>query len=287
LTARCRRATYATAVSMTAAPRHLNTHRALQRLRGRSWYRFLRMRGGGELDQVVPVTFTFSRHLASDAGRVSVVGPFNQWNPAVHPLRRIADGDWTITIYLPPGRIIYYFDVDGVCWLDPRDEGRVPNTWGTEYSVRDLAPAARLSPAPASLEVHVPIRGGAHAVDDSLARSLDCHVELRPDVSLLRVRGEVDLATVAEFEAALREAVAPGQPVILSLREVRYLDSAGLHCLGTLQPQLSAHGQRLVMAEAPPSIRRLIEIVGCDEIFPIFASIEAALRYLIGTAHDR
>jgi hypothetical protein len=39
-------------------------------------------------------------------------------------------------VYLPPGRVLYSFWVDGMMWLDPNDEGRVPNAWGSEYSVR-------------------------------------------------------------------------------------------------------------------------------------------------------
>lgn len=85
---------------------------------------------------LVPVIFRFPGKLAPRAGQVAVVGPFNGWNPAVHLLTKTADGDWTITIYLPPGHTIYQFSIDGAFWLDPYDEGRVPNGWGSEYSIR-------------------------------------------------------------------------------------------------------------------------------------------------------
>jgi hypothetical protein len=32
--------------------------------------------------------------------------------------------------------VVYLLDVDGECWLDPDDEERMPNSWGSEYSVR-------------------------------------------------------------------------------------------------------------------------------------------------------
>jgi len=67
---------------------------------------------------------------------VTVVGAFNAWDPAVHPLNRNAGGDWLTTVYLAPGRTVYSFWVDGMMWLDPDDDGRVPNAWGSEYSVR-------------------------------------------------------------------------------------------------------------------------------------------------------
>jgi AMP-activated protein kinase-like protein len=90
---------------------------------------------------VVPVTFRFPVHLARTARTVSVVGSFNGWNPAVHPMRRAGDDDWTITVYLTPGRTVYLFVVDGVIWLDPEDDGRIPNGWGSEYSVRHVVDA--------------------------------------------------------------------------------------------------------------------------------------------------
>jgi hypothetical protein len=73
------------------------------------------------------------------------VGTFNGWNPTAHHLVLAPEGDWRTTVYLPPGRIVYYFLVDGIAWLDPYDDGRIPNSWGTEYSVRYVRPG----PAPA------------------------------------------------------------------------------------------------------------------------------------------
>ncbi len=96
---------------------------------------------------IVPVTFRFPRDLVPGASRVAVRGSFNGWRSDAHPLRRNTDGDWRITIYLCPSRIVYYFDVDGVPWLDPADDGRVPNGWGSEYSVRRVGEAPQASEA--------------------------------------------------------------------------------------------------------------------------------------------
>lgn len=90
---------------------------------------------------LVPVAFRFPGHLAPMANRMAVVGSFNGWDPSSHPLKRTAVGDWTVTIHLPPGRTVYEFLVDGVMWLDPTDDGRAPNEWGSEDSVRYVEPA--------------------------------------------------------------------------------------------------------------------------------------------------
>jgi len=51
-------------------------------------------------------------------------------------MERMQENCWATTLYLPPGRVVYCFEVDGVCWLDPHDDARIPNGWGSEYSVR-------------------------------------------------------------------------------------------------------------------------------------------------------
>jgi len=85
---------------------------------------------------IIPATFRFPGALAPKATRVAILGPFNGWDPTAHLLTKPTEGYWTITLYLPPGRTVYCFEVDGAYWLDPNDEGRIPNGWGSEYSVR-------------------------------------------------------------------------------------------------------------------------------------------------------
>jgi Glycogen recognition site of AMP-activated protein kinase len=86
--------------------------------------------------EIVPVTFRFPSALAPGANHIAILGPFNGWNPQIHLMTKTPQDYWVIKIYQPPGRTVYCFDVDGAYWLDPNDEGRIPNGWGAEYSVR-------------------------------------------------------------------------------------------------------------------------------------------------------
>ena len=57
--------------------------------------------------------------VAPQASQVTVVGDFNDWNPAAHPMERIG-GTWTVTVPLEAGRHEYSFVVDGKHWMpDP------------------------------------------------------------------------------------------------------------------------------------------------------------------------
>ena len=61
---------------------------------------------------------------ADSAAAVSVVGDFNQWDPASTPLTRGTSGSWSVTLTLPPGRYRFSFLLDGRTWR--ADPGRPP-----------------------------------------------------------------------------------------------------------------------------------------------------------------
>lgn len=64
---------------------------------------------------------------AAQAQSVSLVGDFNGWDPAAHPMRRTPDQAWFITVELPHGHHRYAFWVDGQLTLDPRAQGITRN----------------------------------------------------------------------------------------------------------------------------------------------------------------
>ena len=67
---------------------------------------------------------------APQAQSVSWVGDFNQWNPATHPMKRLPDRAWFITVELKHGHHRYAFLVDGLLTLDPRAQGITRNDQG-------------------------------------------------------------------------------------------------------------------------------------------------------------
>jgi 1,4-alpha-glucan branching enzyme len=61
--------------------------------------------------------------FAPAAAQVHLMGDFNDWDPAAHPMKRQPDGAWLIQLPLNNGRHHYRFLVDGKAILDPRGEG--------------------------------------------------------------------------------------------------------------------------------------------------------------------
>ena len=72
---------------------------------------------------------------APQAQSVSVVGDFNEWNPAVHPMKQMTDGAWLLSIELKHGHHRYAFLVDGAMTLDPRAQGITRNDQGERVSL--------------------------------------------------------------------------------------------------------------------------------------------------------
>ena len=70
----------------------------------------------------------------------TVVGDFNDWDPAATPLRRASDGVWSVTRAAPPGRYRYTFIVDGTRWRrDPAAPPALGDDFGTPTSVITVA----------------------------------------------------------------------------------------------------------------------------------------------------
>jgi len=79
-------------------------------------------------------TVNFVCH-APQAQTVSLVGDFNGWNPVAHPMKRMPDGAWLLSVDLKHGHHRYAFLVDGHVTLDPRAQGITRNDHGERVSL--------------------------------------------------------------------------------------------------------------------------------------------------------
>ena len=82
----------------------------------------------GGSDTVASSAFQFVL-VAPQASTVSLVGDFNDWDPARSPMQT-AQGVWATTVPLAPGRYRYAFLVNGVEW---RADPGAPRTRDDEF----------------------------------------------------------------------------------------------------------------------------------------------------------
>ncbi len=83
-----------------------------------------------------PQTFTLS---APTAASVMLLGDFTQWEQSPIRLCRRADGLWRADVSLAPGTHRYRFLVDGQWRDDPDCAVRVPNPFGSQDCVCQVA----------------------------------------------------------------------------------------------------------------------------------------------------
>jgi hypothetical protein len=77
---------------------------------------------------------------APGARTVTLVGSFNDWDPAATPLRAEASGGvWVVEVPLEPGRHEYAFVVDGERWLADPAAPTAGGDFGTPNSVVTVA----------------------------------------------------------------------------------------------------------------------------------------------------
>lgn len=82
-----------------------------------------------------------------DAREVSLVGDFNGWTPGATPLTgQGADGVWTASVHVTPGRHEYAFIVDGERWVADPYAATVSDEFGTSSSVLHVGDARHGSP---------------------------------------------------------------------------------------------------------------------------------------------
>ncbi len=86
----------------------------------------------------IPKKQTFS-FTAPDAMSVLLAGDFTHWQAEPIPMRKGAEGVWSVSVELPPGTHSYRFIVDGEWRDDPACVIRVPNPYGSENMVRRVA----------------------------------------------------------------------------------------------------------------------------------------------------
>jgi anti-anti-sigma factor len=104
--------------------------------------------------------------------------------------------------------------------------------------------------------------------------------EPRQGVATVRLEGEMDLAATDAVRAVVDGA--PGRGLILDLEAVTFVDSAILKELLRARAELSARGVRLVLAGAPRTVRRLLELTRTAELFETAADADEAQRRLSG-----
>lgn len=88
--------------------------------------------------------------------------------------------------------------------------------------------------------------------------------------SVLKVSGEIDVATAPDLARRLRclAEIEPGK-VLVDLGDVTFCDASGLRALVSAHHVLAGRDERLHLSGLRPSLARVLDITGLDEVFTV------------------
>lgn len=97
-------------------------------------------------------------------------------------------------------------------------------------------------------------------------------------VSLVTVSGRVDSATAPDFEKTLHSLVQANRcQIVVDLKSVDYMSSAGLRGLVSVLKASKAGGGDLRLAQPSARVKEVLELAGLDTIFTVYDDIVGAV----------
>ena len=83
------------------------------------------------------------------------------------------------------------------------------------------------------------------------------------ETTLVEVHGELDCSTVPSLEGHMDSVLHDGHgPVVLDLRELRFMDVSGLRLAVRLEARAQLHGVPFQMLEGHGPVARVFELTG-------------------------
>jgi anti-sigma B factor antagonist len=103
-------------------------------------------------------------------------------------------------------------------------------------------------------------------------------IEDRTDHAVVTAAGEIDASTADTVATAVAGALTDGyKQVLLDFARVTFIDSTGLGVLVKAHRAAAAADARFAVVHPTPQTRKLIRVLGLDQVLHIYDSHEQAL----------
>jgi anti-sigma B factor antagonist len=126
-------------------------------------------------------------------------------------------------------------------------------------------------------------KGGELVMDDY---GLTIEVRQEPGHMLVTVAGEVDIATVPQMQERLAAPAGSGQPLIVNLDRITFIDAAGLGALAGAASRAAERDASLHVVCTRHQVRRLFAITGLDRQIPLARTVTEACQNLLAAAWE-
>ena len=96
------------------------------------------------------------------------------------------------------------------------------------------------------------------------------------------LRGDLDVTSAADAEAAITALMARGQSLVIDMSALDFIDCSALGALLRVRGLARRGGGDVVLATPQPYVLRLLVLTGNDEVFRVQADVEAAVASVAG-----
>jgi anti-anti-sigma factor len=103
----------------------------------------------------------------------------------------------------------------------------------------------------------------------------------RSETVIILVDPRFDADNAPEVEAKLKKIIEKSpKRVLFDFAKTEYVASAGMRVLLSIARSILQKGGKVVLSSLSPNVRKVFEIAGFTNIFPIFPTREEALLHL-------
>ena len=108
--------------------------------------------------------------------------------------------------------------------------------------------------------------------------SIAIETEREQGVAVVDVDGDLDIAAVDDVDAALQEAISGGDPVVVDLVDVGFIDSTGMRAMIDARRRSRDLGVAMVcVCPNNAAVWRLLELTGTTGLFEVQETRPAAV----------
>ncbi len=109
--------------------------------------------------------------------------------------------------------------------------------------------------------------------------NLEIAVEAIGPWKIVNLRGRIDASSTETFDHSLKTLITSGASrILINCAELRYVSSVGIGILVECSKSLSDSGGYLSFSGMSPHIRSVLQMLGFVDLFPIYSSVEEALK---------
>ena len=108
------------------------------------------------------------------------------------------------------------------------------------------------------------------------------------DTQVVRAHGDLDLYVAPEFKRRLAKTIEAGKTrIVVDLTDAAFMDSTALGVLIGALKRLRVRGGALAVASEQPTILRILELTGMDQVLDLYATAGEALAGLHRSAEAK